>query len=118
MTEIRLRDGVDVRNYEVATGSGALAESTTYPGAFELEEVRIHVGVAAASAENLTVTIDAAAGAAYDTLIKTIAMAGVENYVWAPDKTCLLKAGDQIDIAWTNTDARTWGLTYVYRRIG
>lgn len=118
MTEIRLRDGVDVREYVTATGSGALAESTTYAQAFELEEVRIHVGVAAASAENLTVTIDAAAGAAYDTLIKTVAMAGVTDYVWIPDKKSLLKAGDQIDIAWTNTDARTWGLTYVYRRVG
>lgn len=117
MTEIKGRDGVDSREYVTTTGSGALAVSTDYTGAFQLEEFRIHVGVVPATAENLTITIDAAAGAAYDTLIKTIAMAGVGDYVWIPETPCLCKAGDQIDIAWTNTDARTWGLTYVYRRI-
>ena len=117
MTDIAIGRSYETKNYSTSTGTGALSLSISDIKALELEEVRIHVGVAPAAVENLTITIDALAGSAYDTLIKTIAMSGVTNYIWVPDKPCLCVPGDAIAIAWTNSDGRTWGLTYVYRRI-
>lgn len=107
----------DVRTPSTATGSGALSETISYPQAFQLEEVRIKVGSAPTTVENLTITIDSSAGAAYDTLLAAIPMAGVTSYVWIPDKAALCVAGDNIVIAWANTDSRTWGITYIYRRV-
>lgn len=107
----------DVRVYETATGSGALSVNISYLGAFQLEELRIHCDSAPVASENLTITVDAAAGSQYDCLIKSIPMAGVTNYVWIPDPPALFVRGDVVNIAWTNTNTVTWGLTYVYRRV-
>lgn len=115
-TDIWERSNI-VKTPSTATGSGALSETISYPQAFELEEIRIKVGVAPTTAENLTITIDAAAGAAYDVVLAAIPMAGVTSYRWADDTPSLLVPGDKIVIAWANTDTRTWGITYIYRRV-
>ena len=99
-----------------ASGSGAMSETLDYPKPFELVDVRLKVGVAPATAENFTVTIDALAGSAFDTNILTVPMAGVTSEIIL-DIGMKFKAGDKIVFAWANSDGRTWGLTYRYRRI-
>jgi hypothetical protein len=99
-----------------ATGSGALAQSlVSAANGYQLLDVRLKVGVAAGTAENFTITLDANAGSGYDVNIVTEAMAGVTSEL-VLDINMFFEAGDAILFAWTNTDARTWGLSYRYRR--
>jgi hypothetical protein len=105
------RNGSDISR---ATGSGAIAK-TIAPGVqWQLEEVRLHLS-GAGGAENFTITIDAGAGAAYDTVLLTEDMTTVTDLVWKPeDGPILLAANDEVDIAFTNTATRTYGLEVVY----
>ena len=97
-----------------ATGSSAIA-TTVAPGRpFQLEEVRIHLS-AAGGAGNLTVTMDAGAGSAYDTVLQTQDMTSVTDYVWKPTRPIVCThASDEIDIAWANTNSKTYGLTVIH----
>lgn len=96
-----------------ATGAAAIA-STLAPGrAFQLVEVRVHLS-AAGGAGNLTATVDANAGAAYDAVLITQDMTAVINLVWQPDYPLLFDSGDEIDFAWDNANTRTYGLEVKY----
>ena len=91
--------------------------SSGYP--FELLEVKIHVGVAATTAENFTITRDADAGAYWDELIRSQAMAGVTSFLWNIRDTPLrYNANDKLLFAFANSDARTFGLEVIYGRMG
>lgn len=94
-----------------ATGAGAIALSAAVSAQRgRLISVTAHVGVAPASAGSLTVTLNAVAGAAYDTLLHSVSMIGVTDLVWTPDEPIYLKSGDAIDVAYANPDARTVGV--------
>lgn len=95
------------------TGSGAIAVSASAPAgdrAHRLKSVTVHFDSAPASAGSLTITLDANAGAAYDTLLASRSMVGVTDYVYQPDHDLDLVAGDAIDVAYTNPDSRTYGV--------
>ena len=94
------------------TATGAAAISTTVsPGrAFALESVAVHLS-AAGGAGNLTVTVDANAGAAYDVVLKTIDMTSITDWVWQPERPIELASGDKVVIAWANAGEKTYGLT-------
>lgn len=92
-----------------ATGAAAIA-TTLAPGrAFQLLEIRIHLS-AAGGAGNLTVTVDANAGAAYDLNIITQDMTAVTNLIWQPTYPMHFDSGDEIDFAWLNAGTKTYGL--------
>lgn len=94
-----------------ATGSAAIA-ATVAPGkAWRLKAVRVHLS-AAGGADNLTVQVDAGAGAVYDTVLLTQDMTSIVDLAWEEDH--LLAAGDRITVAWANGSARTYGLEVVY----
>ena len=99
---------------ERATGSGAVA-TTLAPGkAFQLLEVRVHLSSASATSENLRITMDAGAGAAYDSVLYSEDMDTVADLVVTfTDR--YFSSTDELDIAWTNTDARTFGLEIIYK---
>ena len=92
-----------------ATGSGNIAETVNPGRAFALESVTVHLS-AAGGANNLTVTLDANAGAAYDVVLKTQDMSAVTDLVWKPERPIECVNGDKIVIAWTNGSGRTYGL--------
>ena len=92
--------------------------SSGYP--FELLEVKLDItGAAPTTAENLTITRDAAAGAYWDGLVRAKPMAGVTNWEWNIRDTPLrYNADDKLIFAWANSDGKTWGLEVIYGRMG
>jgi len=92
--------------------TGAVAINTTIaPGrAFALESVSVHLN-GAGGAGNLTVTVDAAAGAAYDVVLLTQDMTSVVNMHWQPERPIELSNGDKVVVAWANAGTKTYGLT-------
>ena len=100
--------------YQYATGTGAMAV-TLAPGVkFRLEEVRLHIDAAVVEVENFTITMDADEDAVHDTVILTQAMATLADFVNQPTRPQEFEASDELDFAFTNTDANTWGLTIIF----
>lgn len=103
-----------------ATGAGNISESLSVvnnDNVFQLLEIRIHLS-AAGGANDLTATLDSAAGSAYDTVILTQDMTSVvdlqETYEY---EKRMFRNGDQIDFAWTNGSSRTWGLEVIVKAL-
>lgn len=101
------------RRTKTATGNAAIAETIAPAEAFQLVGILIKLS-AAGGAGNLTITVDAAAGAAYDTVLLTQDMTAVVNYVNMLDVPIQLQPGDEIDIAWANGNSRAYGMTVIY----
>ncbi len=103
------------------TGSGNLVVGThkATPGAnFKLIAIELHLSAApTTAAQNLVLTKDDGVAPAYDLNILTIDLVAnaVVNVVVKPDMLC--KSTDVITAAWTNTDARTYGLTFKYEKV-
>jgi microcystin degradation protein MlrC len=93
-----------------ATGNVAIAKTVTPSQAAALDSIILHLS-AAGGAGNLTVTLDAAAGAAYDTVLLTQDMTLVTDLLWQPDRPIELDNGDSVVVAWANAAGRTYGLT-------
>jgi len=97
-----------------ATGAIAL---TVDPGrAWQLEEIRVHLS-AAGGAGNLTVTLDANAGSAYDAVILTQDMTAMTDLVYAPERPLVFESGDKLVIAWANASNRTYGVEVKHKAV-
>jgi hypothetical protein len=94
-----------------STGAAAIAASATVPAGrhYRLVSVTCHFDVAPAAAGSFTVTLNANAAAAYDTLLATTSMVGVTDYLYQPDRDLILEGGSSIDVAYANADTRTYG---------
>ena len=98
------------RRVQRATGAAAV-DMTIAPGiAFQIEEIRVHLSAAGGAAENLTATLDSVTAAAYDVVLLSQAMELVTDLTWQPTRPLVFSAGDEIDIAYANTNARTYGI--------
>jgi hypothetical protein len=93
-----------------ATGAAALDEAMVPTSAYQIEEIRLHLSVPCAVAEDLTIQLDSGVGAAYDTTFVQQNMNGVQNVVWQPSRPLLFNNGDELDITFPNTGNATWGL--------
>ena len=97
-----------------ATGAAAIAGSITVPASatYQLISVTMHADAAATTSENFTITLDANAGAAYDTLLYALDLsaASTVDLLWQPDAPLLLEGGDAVDVAFANTDTDTYGV--------
>jgi len=100
-----------------ATGSGAMSESyTKNKNGKDISEIRLHLSAAAATSENFTVYIDSATGSAYDTVLFSHDMDGVQDVVYIPTMLSRLTASNEVLMfTYTNSDARTWGLEVVFK---
>lgn len=78
----------------------------------------LHQSADGGASENFTITLDAAAGSYFDTVLYTIPMNGVTDYVeiLSPDEMIPLAGNDLIKCAYANTNDKTWGLTLFARR--
>ena len=96
------------------TGWTPLAASLVVPAGqtYRLISVTLHMSAAPTTSENFPVTLDASAGAPYDTLLYSLdlSVSSVTNLLWQPDEPLLLEGGDAIDVAYANTDGRTYGV--------
>lgn len=84
---------------------------------FEFLGFEVTLSAASATSEDLTITVDAAAGSAFDNLIYSKDMNGIAdiNYMFDTPREC--KANDKIDVAWDNTNDRTFGIKLFTRRL-
>lgn len=91
---------------------------TLAPGqAFEWGGFRLELNAAVTTAANLTVALDAGAGATYDTRLYTKAMATVQYISYnITDAPLPFDKLDELDFAWANADNLTYGLEVLWRR--
>lgn len=87
---------------------------------FELKKFEIHLSSTPTTSENLTLNIDANAGANYDTnvLTKDFSTLPVSSLIWVPTGDLIYEdADDMLRVAWSNSDSRDFGLKLQYRRL-
>lgn len=96
-----------------ATGAAAMAESVQVSTWSKVAWVGLKFSAAPTSSENLTITLDASDGAAYDVVLHTVdpSAESATALSWTPDEDVWLAPGDALTVAYTNTDTKTWGLT-------
>lgn len=100
-------------NKTIATGSGAITLSHTVSGNERLCCVTLHFNAAPTTSQAFTITLNSVAGSAYDTLLASVNPAdeGLTDYVYRPEGDCFQINGDAIDLAFTNTNGKTYGVT-------
>jgi len=89
--------------------SDELSYYTTYARKFKLEGIYMKFSVPVT--ETITITLDAAAGVAYDTILRSRTLSAESNFVYAPEGGRNFQAGDRIRIQCTN--ANGVGIVYV-----
>ena len=82
---------------------------------FVLYQIDLHLSAAAATSENLVVTLDANAGSAYDLVVVTQDVNTLADYTWTGER--YFWNGDKLRFVMPNTDARTYGMEVKYRRV-
>lgn len=87
------------------------------PVACEIAELRIHLSAAPTTANDFVITLDAARGAAYDTVIFTKTLTGLTDYIWVPSEPVRFNIDDILVCTYTNTDGKTLGIELKTRRI-
>ena len=105
--------------FSVATGAVAIAKTLAPAAKFRLLSVTLHMSSAPTTSQNFTVTLDAGDAAAYDTVLvsRDLSVGSVTDQVWTFGEGYEFESDDEIDIAYTNTDTRTYGLRIVYELI-
>ena len=105
----------------VQTGNGTITLDGDVPVGqhYRLVSVTLNLNTAPTTSENYTITLDANAGAVYDTLLYTLDLsaAAVTDLVWQPDEEIILEGGDQIEVRYDNTDTRTFGAQITFKAV-
>lgn len=96
------------------TGAAAVAHTLAPDQNFVLLYMKIHMS-ALGEAVDLTITVDANAGAAYDVVVKTQAMGAIVDLVWQPTFPIFFEKGDELDVAYNNGTTKTYGIELGYR---
>lgn len=111
---------IDIHVFDNSTGTGAIAKTIAPAARFRLVSIRLHLSAAPSTSQDFTATVDAVAGSAYDVVLykRDLTVGSVTDLAVPFDETYQFQDGDEIEIAWTNTDAKTYGLTVVYQRWG
>ncbi len=101
------------------TGAVAMAASFTVVRACRLLGVTVKFSAAPTSSENLTITKNANAGAAYDVVLGSVdpSVGSLTSVVWEPQQEIWLEPGDSVDVAYTNTNTRTYGTQITLREV-
>lgn len=99
------------------TGSATIASAIAVPAGqvYKLESMTLHLDGNPTTSENLTVTMDANEGAAYDTILfsQDLSVGTVVDLLWFPDGLLYFEGGDEIAFAFANTETNTYGLQVV-----
>lgn len=89
--------------------SASLNYTTSYGRKFRLDQIIIHFSVAVS--ESITITLDAKAGANYDTVLQSAVLVAEQNFVYRPQGKMDFQEGDEIKVQCTN--ANLTGICYV-----
>ncbi len=103
------------------SGTGAITRSMVVPSgtAYRLISVSLKLDIAPTTSENYTITLDDAYGNPFDVLLYSLDISAVAatDVLWQPDEELMLVGGDAIDVAFVNSDARTYGLVFTVKRV-
>ena len=105
---------------DIATATtGAIADAIAPKRHFRLLRVELHLSAAPTTSQSFTVTLDAGDGETYDALLysRDLSVGSVTDLVVPFGEGYEFEPDDEIDIAYTNTDAVTYGLRTVYESI-
>ena len=95
------------------TGAAAISTTATVPAGqfYKLAHISLNLDVAPVANENYTITLDAAAGAAYDVLLYSLDLSAgsTTDLFWYPEAETFLGPGDAVVVAYVNTNTRTYG---------
>jgi|GEM_PF-344794 N-acetylmuramoyl-L-alanine amidase len=105
-------EGVMIIHSATGTGGG-INESISFILHGKLHEIRLHLSGAGGGGD-LTVTIDSAGGAAYDTVILKQDMTEVQDLHFRPNRPIHIEAGSALKVAWANSENKTYGLEVLY----
>ena len=104
-----------------ATGIGLITASMTVPAGdvYRILAVSCNFNIAPTTSENFTITINDAIGPAYDLLLYTLdpSAAATTDILWQPNAELMLVGGDALDVAYANTDGRTWGIVFYVKAV-
>lgn len=81
---------------------GSLSYTTEFGRRFKLEQILFKASVAIT--ETITITLDSAHGANYDTVLGTIEMNGERSAVFRPQGEANFQVGDEIKVECTNAN--------------
>ena len=107
------------RTHRATASSGAIATTLAPAYPWELHEIRLHFsGSLAATA--FTATMDAGAGALYDTLVYSKSAASISADLVKTFETPLrfTHYNDQVDFAYANGSGAKYGLEIIYKPLG
>lgn len=103
------------RIHRASAASGALASTLAPTVAFQILEIRLHLGGGAGANEAFTATLDSAAGANHDAVLVSQNTNAITDHVAVAQR--VFGPGDEIDFALTNTNNRSWGLEVIWAPI-
>ena len=103
------------------TGTDTISFSATVPVGYHYRLVSVSCGflTTPTTSENFTVTLDAHAGTAYNVYLYVVdpAASAVDYLMWFPDEEVILEGGDQVDVAYANTDKAQYGCQITLKRV-
>lgn len=93
-------------------GVAAIGATLTYGQKFRLLKMELHIDTAPTTSQDFTITLDSKRSSRYDNVIykRDLSVGSVTDILYHFSDKDVYDAGDEIDIAYTNTDARTWGI--------
>jgi hypothetical protein len=97
------------------TGNGVLNREISPDVDGQLESVRITLGAASATSEELVVKILSASGSQYNITLEAQDMNTLSYHVFLPTRPHYFFKGDQISVTWTNTNDVVWNLEILWR---
>ena len=108
-----------LRTARATAAGGAIALGLAPACVFRLVRVTVHFNIAPTTSQDLTVTLDALAGATYDTVLfrDNPSVGAITDISFEPDDQQMFQNGDQIVVAYTNTDNRTYGAEIVMEAV-
>lgn len=105
-----------IHKYAADSTALAIAENTgALDQAMRFDSLTLNLNLGPVTSEDFTVTLNSRNGAAYDTLLFSLdlSVAPVTDLALAKaDIDMVFYRGDQIDIAWLNSDGRTHALEW------
>ncbi len=108
-----------------ATGSAAIsvANGATFaiPSGYSYRLVSVTnlFDTAPTTSENFVVVLNANAGAAYDINLYIVdpSVDSTTDVAWFPDEPLYLEGGDAVNVTYTNTDTRTYGVQITMEKV-
>lgn len=101
-----------------ATGTGNIGFKTSFLSQWEL--LNLTIKFSADAQNDVTLTLDATAGSAYDTQFVALTAAGLTKLWYDPkedNRRMLFTEADELLVSWNNPSSLTYGLRIVARRL-